>query len=122
MASTSLSTFFQSLKHSTDASEFAARQRLQIRVMAAFFLVALAFFMPDAMAQQVEGICGFARFLKQLVAGAAIVAVLLFIINSFFLKSSVIGDIIMYVIIGCVIAVAVVFIIESTGLAVTCTL
>lgn len=123
MVSTSLSSFFQRLRSTTPESQLAYSSRLQwqIRVMAAVFLTALALNVPDAMAQ-VAGMCQFANFLKQLATVAGIVALIVIVLNSFFLKNSVIGDIIMYVIIGCVIIVAATTIITATGLTTSCTL
>lgn len=78
----------------------------------------------DAMAQSgggaATGLCQVAEWLKQIVAGGAIIAVMLFVINSFFVKSSVVGDIIMYVIIGCTIASVSSFLIGLTGLTTSC--
>lgn len=68
------------------------------------------------------GLCGVASFMKTIVTGAAIIAVLIFVVNSFFVKSSVVGDLIMYVMIGCAIATAAVYIVTQTGLTSSCTL
>lgn len=83
----------------------------------------------DAMAQAgggaggaASGLCQVAGWLKEVVAGAAIIAVMIFVINSFFVKSSVVGDIIMYVIIGCAIASVASFLISQTGLTTSCSM
>lgn len=123
MASTSLSSYIQRLRSTTPEADaaFTSRLQWQIRVVAAVILAAFALNVPDAMAQ-VAGMCQFANFLKQLATVAGIVALIVIVINSFFLKNSVIGDIIMYVIIGCVIIVAATTIITATGLTTSCTL
>lgn len=83
------------------------------------FLVATFFMAPDAFAQAgdtMAGLCKVAGWVQKILTAAAVIAVLLYVINSFFLKSSVVGDIILYVIIGCAIATAVVYLIGLTGL------
>lgn len=100
----------------------AKRQRIfQWAVTAA--LIMAATYMPDAMAQSgADGLCKFAGWLKEIATVAAIIALVLFVLNSFFIKSSVVGDIIMYVIIGCVIMVAGPYLIGLTGLTTNCSL
>jgi len=89
-------------------------------------LVLAAFYMPAAFAQDggaaAQGLCKFAGFLKQIATVAAIIGLILFVLNSFFMKSSVVGDIIMYIIIGCVIMVAGPYLITLTGLTTNCSL
>lgn len=86
-----------------------------------FFLVALCL-TPEAFAQSggggdvMSGLCKVAGWVQKILTAAAVIAVLLYVINSFFLKSSVVGDIILYVIIGCAIATAVIYLIGLTGL------
>lgn len=88
-----------------------------------FLAIALLYAAP-ALAQDAaaatRGLCQFAGFLKQIATVAAIIAIVLFVLNSFFIKSSVVGDIIMYVIIGCVILVAAPYLIGLTGLTSNC--
>lgn len=110
----------------TTWSTFMSKFNLEVAFRAALMLSALllATYMPSAMAQQTgaDGLCQFAGWLKQIATVAAIIALILFVINSMFIKSSVVGDIIMYVIIGCVIMVAGPYIIGLTGLVTNCTL
>lgn len=68
------------------------------------------------------GLCQIATWLKEIVTGAAIIAVMIFVTNSFFIKSSVVGDIIMYVIIGCAIASVATYIITQAGLTSSCSM
>lgn len=86
----------------------------------------MLFLGSDAMAQDsgsaTTGLCNIASFMKAIATGAAIIAVLIFVANSFFVKSSIVGDLVMYVLIGCAIATAAVYIIQQTGLTTTCTL
>lgn len=82
-------------------------------------------FSTDAMAQTADaanGLCKVAGWIKTILTAAAIISVLIYIINSFFVKSSVVGDIILYVIIGCSIAAAVVYLIGLTGLSPSCSI
>jgi hypothetical protein len=79
-----------------------------------------------AFAQSVGGdgasaLCEVAKWLKTIATTAGLIALFLFVMNSFFAKSSIIGDIIMYVVIGCVVMTAGSFIIGKTGLTMTCT-
>lgn len=87
-------------------------------------LIFLLFFLgADAMAQDgsaATGLCNIAKWMKTIVTGAAIIAVLIFVVNSFFVKSSIVGDLIMYVMIGCAIATAAVYIVSQTGLTTSC--
>lgn len=71
-------------------------------------------------AQSVSGLCSITTFLKAAVAVIAVVAVLVLVINSFFTKSSVIGDVVTTVLIGCVFAVGANAMISATGLAPAC--
>lgn len=90
------------------------------------FLALFGFVAAEAMAQVgsdgAGGLCEIAKWLKNIAATAAIIALILYVFNSFFSKSSIIGDIIMYVVIGCVIVTAATFIIQKTGLTVSCSL
>ena len=95
-----------------------------------FLLMALVL-VPDVFAQAggtgggnqtAGGLCEVAGWIKTILTAAAIIAVLLYILNSFFMKSSVIGDIMLYVLIGCTIAVSVVYLIGLTGLTPTCSI
>jgi len=101
-------------------SNFDLGQRLRIQILVGVFLAAALFFMPDAYAQTVDGLCEFAEFLRELATAGAVVALILFVLNSFFLKNNVVGDIIMYVIIGCVIMSVAPTIITLTGLTQQC--
>ncbi|SER34698.1 TrbC/VIRB2 family protein [Giesbergeria anulus] len=90
-------------------------------------LIFLTLFLgTDAMAQNsgsaATGLCNVASFMKTIVTGAAIIAVLIFVANSFFVKSSIVGDLVMYVMIGCAIATAAVYIVQQTGLTSSCSL
>lgn len=62
------------------------------------------------------GLCSLLSYIKSIIATVAVLAVLLYVINSFFGKSSLLGEIIEKVLIGCVIAVGAGFLINSTGL------
>lgn len=100
----------------------AKRQRIYQWVLAAILLIA-ATYMPEAMAANgSDGLCKFAGWLKEIATVAAIIALVLFVMNSFFIKSSVVGDIIMYVIIGCVIVGAAPYLIGLTGLTTNCSI
>lgn len=86
------------------------------------FLALFLFFNSFAFAQvgdadAMEGLCKVAGWVQKILTAAAVIAVLLYVINSFFMKSSVVGDIILYVIIGCAIAAAVIYLIGLTGLS-----
>lgn len=122
MALTSLNTFSPSLAMN-DACEQGMTKRLRNQLRIAFFVLMAAVMMlsPEAFAQsQGEGLCSFAAWLKNVATTAAIVALILLVLNSFFLKSSVVGDIIMYVVIGCVIIAAAPEVIQITGLSPSC--
>jgi len=84
--------------------------------MAAFS--ALAVIAGPALAQgvNVSGLCDFAEGLKMIAGAVAVVAIIVLAINSFFSKSSVIGDIITTVIIGCVVVAAAAEMVYLTGL------
>lgn len=82
-------------------------------------------FSTDAMAQASDGaagLCKVAGWIKSILTGSAIISVLIYIINSFFVKSSVVGDIVVYVIIGCALAASVVYLIGLTGLSPSCSI
>lgn len=122
MALTSLNTFSPSLTMS-DACEQGMTKRLRNQLRIAFFVLMAAVIMlsPEVFAQsQGAGLCSFAEWLKNVATTAAIVALILLVLNSFFLKSSVVGDIIMYVVIGCVIIAAAPEVIQITGLSPSC--
>ena len=61
------------------------------------------------------GLCFLLTFIKAMIGTVAVLAILLYVINSFFGKSALIGEIIEKVLIGCVIAVGATFIVNSTG-------
>ncbi len=67
-----------------------------------------------------SALCEVAKWLKNIATTAGLIALFLFVMNSFFAKSSIIGDIIMYVVIGCVVMTAGTFLIGKTGLTVSC--
>jgi len=116
MVNTNLST-------TSKAADSAERRKRIYQGLLAAVLVMVATYMPDAMAQSgADGLCKFAGWLKEIATVAAIIALVLFVLNSFFIKSSVVGDIIMYVIIGCVIMVAGPYLIGLTGLTTNCSL
>jgi hypothetical protein len=71
-------------------------------------------------AQSVTGLCSIATFLKAAVGVVAVVAILVLVINSFFTKSSVIGDVVTTVLIGCIFAVGATAMITATGLSPSC--
>ncbi len=114
-------------------SDFFCSERMlkAIKQIGILFLMALVL-SPDVMAQaaggaadggtSAEGLCKIAGWIKTILTAAAIIAVLIYVINSFFVKSSVVGDIILYVIIGCAIAASVVYVIGLTGLSTSCSL
>lgn len=89
------------------------------------FALLMVFLSPEAFAQAggagsadaMAGLCKVAGWVQKILTAAAVIAVLLYVINSFFMKSSVVGDIILYVIIGCAIAAAVIYLIGLTGLS-----
>jgi nitrate reductase gamma subunit len=97
-----------------------------MRWIAVPMLVLAALYIPSAFAQDAgaasQGLCKFAGFLKQIATVAAIIGLILFVLNSFFMKSSVVGDIIMYIIIGCAIMVAGPYLITLTGLTSNCSI
>ncbi len=66
------------------------------------------------------GLCYLVNFIKGLIGVVAVLAILLYVINSFFGKSALIGEIIEKVLIGCTVAVAAVFLVTSTSLTVSC--
>lgn len=107
---------------------FSDRIMQMMKQIGLFFLMAIVF-SPDVMAQAGDdggaaaaGLCKVAGWIKTILTAAAIIAVLIYVINSFFVKSSVVGDIILYVIIGCAIAASVVYVIGLTGLSTSCSL
>lgn len=118
MANTILNTFF----HRTEQSDAAYDQRVQVylKILAFIGFAFLIFGGGDAMAQSVDGLCKFAGWLKSAATVAAIIAIFLIVMNSFFGKSSVVGDVIMTVIIGCVVVFAAPQIIALTGLTSGC--
>lgn len=75
-----------------------------------------------AQSANAAGLCYLMTFIKAIIGTVAILAILLYVINSFFGKSALIGEIIEKVLIGCVVAVGASFIVNSTGVvASTCT-
>lgn len=67
-----------------------------------------------------SGLCEVAKWLKNIATVAALIALFLFVMNSFFAKSSVIGDVIMYIMVGCAVMMAGNFLITKTGLTLSC--
>lgn len=104
-------------------SEFSLHLKRQLRVFGAILFSILTLYTPTASAAlAADGLCEFASYLKIIATTAAVIALILFVMNSFFIKSSVIGDIILYVIIGCVIIAGGTEVIDLTGLSSTCSL
>lgn len=123
MVNTTSNTF--SVKTTGIDADFSERLRTLLKAIGYLVLGCLLLGAGTAFAQAgglpaPTGLCRFADFLKQVIGAGAIIAILLLVINSFFAKSSVIGDIIIYVIIGCVIAVSATALINLTGLTATC--
>ncbi len=112
-------------------SFFFSDRAVQIMKYVGFMILFSLVLSPDAFAQAAgggggdaaaAGLCKVAGWIKTILTAAAIIAVLIYVINSFFVKSSVVGDIILYVIIGCAIAAAVVYLIGLTGLQTSCSI
>ena len=120
MASTTLSTCSNTPSSLSAEAALKVGQARRLRIMAWVAMVAAVVFPPSAFALEVSGLCDFALFLKNVATGAAIIALVLFVLNSFFMKSSVVGDIIMYVIIGCVIVAVAPDVVALTGLTTSC--
>jgi len=118
---TNLNTFFQ--QNNASDAEFNRHFAVHMKILTALVIGFFIFASDGALAQpSTAGLCSFAGWLKQLAIVAAIIALILLVINSFFAKSSLIGDIIITVIIGCVIMAAAPQIISLTGLASNCNL
>lgn len=118
MASMTLSTCS---KNDADREvAFARSQRRRLAILSWFAAALAMLFAPYATAANTSGLCEFAKFLKDVATGGAIIAIVLFVINSFFIKSSVVGDIIMYVIIGCVVVAIAPEVVTMTGLTTSC--
>jgi hypothetical protein len=83
-------------------------------------LMAAVFMVAPAYAQNIGGMCTFINWVRLILGGAAVLAVLMLVLNSFFSKNSVFGDIIQTVLIGCIIGVGATTLISATGLVVTC--
>lgn len=82
------------------------------------FVVAIMFAAVPAFAQATGGgggMCTMITWLRNIVGGAAVLAVMLLVINSFFGKSALIGEIIEKVLIGCIVIGAFGAILQSTG-------
>lgn len=112
-------------------SLFFSDRVIKIMKYAGILILMALFLNHNAMAQAAgggggdaaaAGLCKVAGWIKTILTAAAIIAVLIYVINSFFVKSSVVGDIILYVIIGCAIAAAVVYLIGLTGLQTSCSI
>ncbi len=110
---------------------FCSERMLKVMKQIGILLLMALVLSPDVMAQaagggggdggaSAAGLCEVAGWIKTILTAAAIIAVLIYVINSFFVKSSVVGDIILYVIIGCAIAASVVYLIGLTGLETSC--
>lgn len=54
----------------------------------------------------VAGFCAIAEWFKLIVGAVALIAGIMYVINSFFAKSNVMGDIVITVLMGCIIATA----------------
>jgi len=110
----------------TDADflAFKRKENLYLKLLFALTIAFFALWVDNASAQAVStgGLCSFAGWLKTLATTAAIIAVIMVVLNSLFMKSSVVGDIIVTVIIGCVIMAAAPYIISLTGLAPNCSI
>lgn len=79
--------------------------------------IGLSIVMSPAFAQANNaGLCYLVTFIKAIIGTVAVLAVLTLVINSFFGKSALIGEIVEKVLIGCVVAVGATFLIQSTGL------
>lgn len=118
MASMTLNTF--SVNEADLNAAFERSQRRRIAVLTWFGLAMALLFAPYASAADTKGLCEFAKFLKDVATGGAVIAIVLFVINSFFSRSSVVGDIIMYVIIGCVIVAIAPDLVTMIGLNTSC--
>lgn len=105
----------------TSNAEFVKTQQRRIAILSWVGVLAALLFAPTAFAADTSGLCTFAKFLKDVATGAAIIAVVLFVVNSLFMKSSVVGDIILYVIVGCVIVAVAPDVVGMTGLTTSCT-
>ena len=71
-------------------------------------------------AQAITALCNIITFIKGLIGAVAVLAILCFVINSFFSKNSLFGDIIQTVLIGCLVAVGAVALVTASGLTVGC--
>lgn len=87
---------------------------------AAFFALVVATGPVFAQTADASGLCNLVSFIKSIIGTVAVLAILLYVINSFFGKSALIGEIIEKVLIGCVVAVGATFLITKTGLTVSC--
>lgn len=83
-------------------------------------LMTAVFIAAPAYAQNIGGMCTFITWVRLILGGAAVLAVLMMVLNSFFSKSSVFGDIIQNVLIGCIIGVGATALVQATGLTVSC--
>lgn len=86
--------------------------------------VPLSFLMmvPSAFAQSVEGLCTIAIWYKTFAGAAALIAVIIYVVNSYFGKSSLVADIVQNVLIGCAVVVGAGALINATGLSSQCTI
>lgn len=87
---------------------------------AAFYGLILVAGPVFAQSADAAGLCNLVSFIKSIIGTVAVLAILLYVINSFFGKSALIGEIIEKVLIGCVVAVGATFLITKTGLTVSC--
>jgi 1,4-dihydroxy-2-naphthoate octaprenyltransferase len=62
------------------------------------------------------GLCAIGVWLKMVIGVVAIIAGLIYVINNFFAKSEIIGDIVIKVLLGCAIVAMLGFLVAQTGL------
>jgi hypothetical protein len=105
------------MQNLTQATKRALSNKKHLAVLAT---CALGSSSALAQAAGIGGLCGMLAWLKIIVGTVAIIAIVMMVINNFFGKSDIIGEIITKVLIGCVIVGAAGYLIEGTGLAVTC--
>lgn len=77
---------------------------------------------PTAFAQSVEGLCTIATWYKTFVGVTALIAILFYVLNSLFGKSTLVESIVINVLIGCAFAIAAGPLITSTGLSPNCSI
>lgn len=77
---------------------------------------------PSAFAQSVEGLCTIATWYKTFAGAAALIAILFYVLSSYFGKSSLIESIILNVLIACAVAIGAGSLVNATGLSAQCTI